>query len=465
MVVQTITFSFATWFGLYILGRDLKNENLRYAGLGLCTYALALAFDLFSQVSLNPSLINILNQYSWSILFLPPIMWSGAIIHWLPKFEINNEKLKILWKWGIAPVGLFIFFLSSTTNLIWSPENRSYLLPGFLLFGAVNLVPFFTTLWLYLVALRKYRPRFVMGILLAAALFFTLGIGLMVLQLDWLPHLWILIGIGFDLEFLGLAVSVFDAFDQGERFLPDYFRSLTASTFLSLVFGGQVAFAMAISTGVTLPMTVLLLASVTAAILIQVFFDPIQGLLDRIFLARLPLARKERASFRAAANAVPRIRHSINTETFEMEEFVQITRRALSNFGDLPKLASNPLTQMHIIDIRLKKLGVQSNTLERVNQLKTILVESISRLKPQGEANFGTTDEWRFFNALYYPYVIGLKPYSRRAGYDDLADETRQALDWFRSYVPERTLYNWQNTAAQLIAQDLREQEGAARSE
>jgi hypothetical protein len=38
-----------------------------------------------------------------------------------------------------------------------------------------------------------------------------------------------------------------------------------------------------------------------------------------------------------------------------------------------------------------------------------------------------------------------------------LADYEIEALEWFRQEVPERTLYNWQNKAAELIAQSLRE--------
>jgi hypothetical protein len=54
--------------------------------------------------------------------------------------------------------------------------------------------------------------------------------------------------------------------------------------------------------------------------------------------------------------------------------------------------------------------------------------------------------------------VVGLKPYSRRAKfYPEVDDTTQLALEWFRSQVPQRTLHNWQNTAAQLVAQDLRE--------
>lgn len=93
--------------------------------------------------------------------------------------------------------------------------------------------------------------------------------------------------------------------------------------------------------------------------------------------------------------------------------------------------------------------------------MKALLRESIHRLKPQDDAEFGTTDEWRHYNALHFPYVIGLKPYSRRADFQALDSTAKAALNWFQSQVPERTLYNWQKAAATLVAQDLREQNSA----
>ena len=78
-----------------------------------------------------------------------------------------------------------------------------------------------------------------------------------------------------------------------------------------------------------------------------------------------------------------------------------------------------------------------------------------------GGGDFGTSDEWRHYNALYFPYVAGLKPYSSRATHDHLDADARAALDWFRTAVPERTLHNWQNAAAKLIAQDLRARHAA----
>jgi hypothetical protein len=121
-------------------------------------------------------------------------------------------------------------------------------------------------------------------------------------------------------------------------------------------------------------------------------------------------------------------------------------------------LAANPLTRLPVIEARLAARGEQDNTLERAAELKALLAESITRLKPRTDDDFGTSDEWRYYNALYFPYVAGLKPYSRRNAYDNGLDPIEQAaLDWFQVTVPERTLHNWQNAAARLVAQDLRE--------
>ena len=102
-----------------------------------------------------------------------------------------------------------------------------------------------------------------------------------------------------------------------------------------------------------------------------------------------------------------------------------------------------------------------TNPLDRAHALKSLLIQSIQKLKPQSDSKFGTTDEWRYYNAVHFPYVLGLKPYLRRADHDSLDDASRLALDWFQTSVPERTLHNWQNTAAKLIAEDIRQNESS----
>ena len=85
-----------------------------------------------------------------------------------------------------------------------------------------------------------------------------------------------------------------------------------------------------------------------------------------------------------------------------------------------------------------------------------MLLEGVAGLKPRTGTAAGFSDEWRHYNALYYPYVLGLKPYSRRAEAGALEGPAKQAWLWLRDEVPERTLHNWQTAAARLIAAHLR---------
>lgn len=156
---------------------------------------------------------------------------------------------------------------------------------------------------------------------------------------------------------------------------------------------------------------------------------------------------EERQALRQAEDVLPRL-SGVEAAGLDDEQFTRLTRRALSNLGDLPKLATSPLINLPIVQGK--------SPLERAHTLKALLIQSIQRLKPQSELKFGTTDEWRYYNALYFPYVLGLKPYTRRADYDSLDETSRAALDWFQVAVPERTLHNWQNTAAKLVAEDIR---------
>ena len=206
-------------------------------------------------------------------------------------------------------------------------------------------------------------------------------------------------------------------------------------------------------------MLLLLLASIGTAILVQTQASRLQAALDRLSLGRAPRMQQERETLRAVAEALPRAREDMPPHWLASDEFARHTRRALSHLGALPRLASNPLTRLRLVEERLARRQIPDNTLARATELQAMLRESIIRLKPAEDADFNGSDAWRFYNALYYPYVVGLKPYSRRALHDNLAPTEKAALDWFRGQVPERTLYNWQKAAAELIAQDLRERE------
>lgn len=287
---------------------------------------------------------------------------------------------------------------------------------------------------------------------MTAALFVSLTIGLQVLRFDWLPGDLLLLTLGVDLAFLGIAIAALDALDEGETLLPDALRSLLTSVVSALMFGGLVALALAFS-GTTFPLAALLFAVTAAAIILQVFGGVLQNTVDRLAL-RQPGVAQARADLRAAADALPHRNPSLDPLALSEDEFARLTRRALSHMNDLPRLAASPLAQLPVIEARLQVRNAPVDSLERAAELKALLTECILRLKPDGKGDFGTTGEWRHYNALYFPYVAGLRPYSHNH-LDDLGEIERLALAWFRADVPERTLHNWQNAAAKLIARQL----------
>ncbi len=295
-------------------------------------------------------------------------------------------------------------------------------------------------------------------VLLALLFFLVLVLSLLFFPQMWLSRAWILRLAGLDMIVTGMTIAVLDAFDEGETLLPDLFRSFDFSFGTVLLFGGQVALVMLLGTGLTFPLLALLLSISATSIAMQTFSKHIATLLDRFAFANFPQIQKARAQLRIEASVVPRVDQTLDFATLEEVEFTRLTRRALSHFGDLSRLASNPLTYLPLVNNRLKKQGAKDDALGRAIELKALLSESITRLKPQQKGDFGVSDEWRYYNALYFPYIMGIKPYSRRAQHRHFDAVAQKALEWFQAMVPERTLHNWQNAATKLVAQDLRDQ-------
>jgi hypothetical protein len=237
--------------------------------------------------------------------------------------------------------------------------------------------------------------------------------------------------------------------------VPDALRSFTAAMLGVVIFGGQVVIVMAITGNTARPMMILLFGMTTSLLVVHAFFDGIQSLLDTAIFSSERAIKEERDKLRAVSSAVPRVDETHAFDRMDEMEFARLTRKALSHYSDLHKLASSPLIRIPLIDERLDEHD--DNVLARANELKSLLRESIEHLKPDTDTAFSAAEEWRYYNVLYFPYVLGIKPYSRRFYRDDLDSHVEDALDWFQTYVPERTLYNWQKTAAQLVAQHLRE--------
>lgn len=449
----TCAFAIAWWLGLYLIARDPRSAPLRRAGLGLLAYAVALAGDLLRTVA--PA--GAPDAPVALAAFLPAILWAGAAVRLLPESP-RRATLDDLWRLGLLPVSLLALLAAGLGGALGPGAARG---PVYAAFGLLAVLPLAACLVLLVRERRALRPAGVGGVVAVVTLFLGLGVGLLLVPAGWLPRGPALLGVGVDLLLLGVVVAIWDAFDAGESLRRDMLRSLIAAAAAALLFGGMVALAMAAGAGTGPPMVALLLATIAAAVAAQVLAEPAQRLLDRLAFPQERQLQEARAALRASEAALPRLSDGQDLAAMDPAEFARLTRRALSHYGDLARLAASPLTRLPQVEARLRARGAADQPIERAAELQALLGEAIARLRPRGQGEFGTSGAWRYYNALYFPYVAGVRPYRRRdeqPGHDALA---RQALDWFDAQVPERTLYNWQSAAARLIADDLRATLGA----
>ncbi|MGH2541281.1 MAG: hypothetical protein ACRDIB_00700 [Ardenticatenaceae bacterium] len=449
-------FGFTLWLGVYLLGRDPQQLRLRYTGLGLVFYAVGLAIELLIAFASTSTMALLLARIRWPLLFLPALLWIGALLDMVDEDRFPVRPMRRFWRASLLPLLVGIALLGLGANDLGN--GGALLYPSValhLLLTLLVVIPLVVLVWLVWRS-RPFRwARNVIGILIVTTLFFTLGTGLLLIPLG-LPHPLALVLVGIDLLVLGGAIAWLDALEQGETLLPDMRRSFFDALLAAVLFGGQVGIASLLGLRGSFTILVLLLTILATAIIWQTLGEQVEGLLDRLALARSFRTRQEREALRTAASALPRRRRAeTSTELLEdEEEFTRLARRALSHYGNLSRLVASPLTTLPLIERRLAARGATDNPLERANELKRLLGESIERLKPL-DGNFGISDEWRHYNSLYFPYVVGLKPYSRHALHDAMDPVAREALAWFRSQVPQRTLHNWQNQAAELVAKDL----------
>jgi hypothetical protein len=279
-------------------------------------------------------------------------------------------------------------------------------------------------------------------------------------------HICIFIGFHHNFIFMinsiGLLGVVFMMFvreikEQGELWVPNLLYSMDYTFLITFVITGQVVLVIWIGSSFVFETISLILLSMLLSILVQASFRYIQTGFEYFVFITFPQIRQERVHVRATESVKMVVNEKAHPDQMDEEELYRYTRRAFSHFGDLKRLASNPLTQLKIIDQRLHTKEKSKGVLERAKELKLVLLECVQQLKPQQDHQFGTTHEWRYYNSLYFPYIIGIKPYSLRYSSHELSDDAKAALDWFRMSVPERTFYHWTNAATRLIASHLKD--------
>jgi hypothetical protein len=440
---SAIVFALSWWLGLYLLARDPRKPVLVLAAAGLTSFASVVALDAVRVISGSGALSSV----EVFLVTLPGIAWLAVLLELARPAE--PERGRSVEYVAVAAVAVVALFGAATAGNVEGPLRFGH----WVMLGAISL----STLAALIIALGTARPqRRVFAFVAVATLFFALGNAIMIIPLGLVPSWLALASTGVDVALLGVAVAMSDALDEGQALRADMRRSFVAMALVAVLFGGQVLLGIGI-TGKSTALTVLLFTSLAVAIAVQVLAGPLAGLLDRLAFAGSPDLRADREALRRTEAALPR-RAANPLDDLDGEAFARLTRRALGHYNDLPRLVTSPLTALPEIDDRLAARGAPDQPLERANELRALLAEHIDRLKPRDAGEFGTTEPWRYYNSLYFPYVVGVRAYAQNATAAGLDPVAREAWKWLVTDVPQRSLHNWQNAAARLIAVELRGQ-------
>jgi hypothetical protein len=450
--LSAVVFTLSGWLGLYLLSRDPRKPVLALAALGLCGFALVVALDAVRTAT--PQALHghaaLLGRVEIYLVAVPSVAWFAVLVELSrPRDRWRARTRELLLVAGVAALTLFGAMMAGSVE---GPLRAGHVL----MFAVISI----STLGAMFAALVRpaTQPVPVAGVVAVATLFFALSNAILIIPLGLLPSWLALASTGFDVLLLGVAVALWDAFDEGQALRADMLRSFAGSAAVALLFGGQALIGLAVTRHeptAQIALMVLLFTTLAIAIAVQVLADPLAGVLDRLAFSKSPTLRADRAALRHTGAALP-LRSVDPLDDVDDDTFARLTRRALGHYGDLTKLVASPLTALPVIDERLAARGAPGHPLERANELKAVLADGIARLKPRDGGDFGTTEQWRYYNSLYFPYVVGVRAYAQNATAAGLDPTARQAWQWLVTEVPQRSLHNWQNAAARLIAADLR---------
>ena len=483
VALSVLVFALAWWMGLYLLSRDSRKPVLVLAAFGLCGFAVVVGLDAVRTV--GGRYAESLSRIEIYLAAVPAIAWFAVVMELARPVDIERSRTREMMLTALVAVavlsgavlagsvngpvrlGHWVMFLVISVSTLgamvaavrnlspgrYAPARRT-LSPGRYAPARRTLSP-----GRYAPARREpAQPARVAGAIAVATLFFALSNAILIIPLGLVPSWLALAATGFDLLLLGIAVALWDSFDEGQALRAAMLRSFLGALLAVALLDGQLLIGMvafrADVDGTTV-LTTTTLITVALAIAATVFAGPLAGLLDRVAFSGSPRLRADRAALRTTEAALPLCSPS-PLDDVDDETFARLTRRALGHYGDLGKLVASPLTQLPEIEARLAARGAPDQPLERAAELRSLLAERIARLKPRDGGDFGTTEQWRYYNALYFPYVAGVRAYAQNATAAGLDPVARQAWQWMVTEVPQRSLHNWQNAGARLIAADLR---------
>src|ERR1700758_1209482 len=295
--LSAVVFTMSWWLGLYLLARDPRKPVLVLAALGLTTFALVVALG---AVRLTTSAhADSLSHIEIYLAAVPAIAWFAVLV------ELSRPCDSWRSRAGEALLIAVVAAAALAAALKAGGVDPPPRIGHWVMFAVISV----STLGaLVFAVVRRSQPGPVAGFVIVATLFFALSNAILVIPLGLVPSWLALASTGCDVAVLGLAVALWDAFDEGQALRNDMLRSFAATGVLVVLFGGQALIGLSVvgSDGsARTAVTALMYTSLALAIAIHALSDRFAGLLDRVAFWKSPELRADRAPLRSTGAALP----------------------------------------------------------------------------------------------------------------------------------------------------------------
>ena len=365
--LSAVVFTMSWWLGLYLLARDPRKPVLVLAAIR--PHQLRGRGRARRRAgSAAPAHADLLSRIEIYLVAVPAVAWFAVLVELSRPSDSWRSRVGEMLLIAVVAVG-------ALAGALMAGDVNGPLRAGHWVMFAVISV---STLGAMIVAvLRRMQPGPVAGFVIVATLFFALSNAILIIPLGLVPSWLALASTGCDVAVLGLAVALWDAFDEGQALRADMLRSFAATGVVVVLFGGQALIGLAVigpdASGRT---------AVTRADVHQpgarhrdpCLLGPARRVLDRVAFWKSPVLRADRAALRSTEAALP-LRRTGPLDDVDDDAFARLTRRALGHYGDLSKLVASPLTALPEIDERLARRGVPDQPFERANELKALLAD------------------------------------------------------------------------------------------
>jgi drug/metabolite transporter (DMT)-like permease len=265
------------------------------------------------------------------------------------------------------------------------------------------------------------------------------------------------------LALFGYTIARYNALLSGNDVRRDFAYSVCAVAVAWLTYLPVVVVLVGLDDARQALLSLLLMLLVTSS---HTLYDTFRTLLDRFFFSQQE--REELQAARAFVVALGTEPAGPDQTLLESDKALKdAVRKAITWLQNPTQLAGSPLLGFRVVQLRLDELELENNLLQRAVALRDLLIELIDGLRP-AEREGGTSDAWRFYNCLHYPYVRGISlrtaPTALRAMQErrrrDASPKTdaERVTEWLTT-VNENTYFRWQRVASDTIAETLRELE------